>query len=478
MKNYITLVCILFYLSSFSQKESFDFNKTYSVAQIVEDINYTEKYLTKFHPDPFKYISKDSLHAFILKQKEKIDSPLTEMQHRFYIKQIIAKIGCGHSDVAASKKYTNAIKKTNRPILPVNVFVNDSNQLFIFNNLSNDSTIKPGDEILSINNHTSKQILNTIYSIYTSDGFNTTYKKQGINYDWFKYYYSFCYGFKLKYVVKIKHQDSTITNYNLAAISSSYDTLLLPKKHSINYIRKTKTCTYSIMQDDKPIAVIDINKFKGWHWYSFVRKTFKDIKRKKIENLVIDLRDNGGGQINDGLNLLSYMIDQRLTLPFDRKANLMALNPKYKMGLASRVSPFIFFTLMPKWIVNGRLRHYFISFPKKRNAFKGQIYVLVNGKSFSMSSVVATYLKHKANATIIGEETGGNIAGSNAVLSGHITLPNSKIRVFIPMYHLYYNVNVENKGRGLMPDFPTNYTKDVILKGTDLDLQKVREIVN
>ena len=123
-------------MSSFSQKESFNFNKTYSVAQILEDINYTEKYLTKFHPDPFKYISKDSLYAFILKQKERIDSPLTEMQLRFYVKQIIAKIGCGHSDVAASKKYTNAIKKTNRPILPVNVFVNDSNQLFIFNNLS------------------------------------------------------------------------------------------------------------------------------------------------------------------------------------------------------------------------------------------------------------------------------------------------------------------------------------------------------
>lgn len=450
----------------------------FSVSQILEDIDYTEKYITKFHPDPFKYISRDSLHAFVLKQKQKIDSPLTEMQLRFFIKQIIAKIGCGHSDVAASKKYTNAIKKTNRPILPVNIFINDSNQLFIFNNLSNDSTIKPGDEILSINNYTSKQILNTIYSVYTSDGFNTTYKKHGINYDWFKYYYSFCYGFKLQYSVKIKHQDNSITHYNLAAIPSSYDTLLVPKKDSINYIQKTKTCTYSIIKDDKPIAVIDINKFKGWHWHSFFRKTFKDIKRKKIENLVIDLRDNGGGQINDGLNLLSYMIDERLTLPFDRKANLMALNPKYKMGLASRVSPFVFFALMPKWIVNGRLRYYFISFPKKRNAFTGQVYVLVNGKSFSMSSIVATYLKYKANATIIGEETGGNIAGSNAVLSGHITLPNSKIRVFIPMYHLYYMVNEENKGKGLMPDFPTNYTKDIILKGTDLDLQKIKEIVN
>ena len=478
MKNYFSLICIIFYLSSFSQTENFNFNKTYSVAQIIEDIDFTEKYLTKFHPDPFKYISKDSLHAFVLKQKQKIDSPLTEMQLRFYIKQIIAKIGCGHTDVGASKTYTKAIKKLNRPILPINVFITDSSQLFIFNNLSNDSTIKPGDEIVSINNHTSKQILNTIFSVYTSDGYNKTYKKQGVNYDWFKYYFSFCYGFKLKYNVKIKHQNNTITNYNLAGVSSLSDTLILPKKDSINYLRKTKTCTYSIIQDDKKIAVIDINSFRGKHWYSFFRKTFKDIKRKKIDNLVIDLRDNGGGQINDGLNLLSYLIDERLTLPFDRKANLMALNPKYKMGLPSRIAPFIFCTLMPKWIVNGRLRHYFITFPKKRNAFKGQVYVLINGKSFSMSSVVSTYLKYKANATIIGEETGGNSASSNAVLSGNINLPNSNIRVFIPMYHLYYTVNIENIGRGLMPDYPTYYTKDIILKGQDLDLRKVKELVH
>jgi hypothetical protein len=199
MKNYLSLLFFLIYLSSFSQKKEFDFQKKYSVNQVFEDIDYTEKYLTKFHPDPFKYISKDSLHAFVLNLKSKIDSSLTEMQMRFYIKRIIAKIGCGHTDVGASKKYTKAVKKLNRPILPLNIFITDSSQVIVLNNLTTDSTIKPGDEILSIDNHSTNKILNTIYSIYSSDGYNLTYKKQGIRYHWFKYYYSFCYGFKLDY---------------------------------------------------------------------------------------------------------------------------------------------------------------------------------------------------------------------------------------------------------------------------------------
>jgi len=46
-----------------------------------------------------------------------------------------------------------------------------------------------------------------------------------------------------------------------------------------------------------------------------------------------------------------------------------------------------------------------------------------------MSGVTSTYLKYKANAIIIGEETGGNAAGSNAVISGKIILPNSHLQV-------------------------------------------------
>ncbi len=477
-KSCLSILLIIIYSYSFSQSKSFDIHKKYSVVQIFQDIDYTEKYLTKFHPDPFKYISQDSLHAFILSLKSRIDSPLTEMQIRFYIKQIIAKIGCGHTDAGASKHYAKTIAKTNRPIIPLNTFITDSNHLYILNNLSKDSSIKAGDEILSINNHSTQSILHTIFSVSTSDGYNTTYKKQGARYQWFKYYYSFCYGFKSSYNISIKHKNQTITNYNLPSISSLKDTIIFPKKDSVHYINTTKTCHYSILQNNKPIAIIDIDGFKGRHWYSFFRKTFRDIKRKNIEHLVIDLRDNGGGQINDGLNVLSYLIHKKTYLPFDRKPNLMMLNPKYKMNIGSRITPFIFCTMMPQWPKNKRLRHYFIALPKRKNAYHGNIYVLVNGKSFSMSGVVASYLKYQAHAIIIGEETGGNVAGSNAVISGKIILPNTRIQVFIPMYHIYHDIKIKNEGHGLIPDYPTQYSKDDILNGVDIDLIKVSSLVN
>jgi len=477
MKSIYAIIILFICINTFSQKASFDIQKKYTVTEVLQDIDYAEKYLIKFHPDPFRYITKDSLHAYVLRVKSTISVPLTEMQLRFRIKSITAKIGCGHTDVGASKAYTKAISKTNRPALPFNVIVVDTNRLFILNNLSSDTTIKPGDEILSIDNHSTNNIFKTIYSIYTTDGYNNTYKKQGIKHNWFKYYYGFCYGFHSTYTVQLKKTNGSVSNYTLNCIPSLKDTLILPNKTNPDCIYKTKTCNYSLLSDNAKIAVIDVDAFKGKGWRRFFRKTFKDINQKKIDHLVIDLRSNGGGEIMDGLNLLSYLIPETVTLPFDRRPNLLVLNPRFKMGAFSRITPFIFSTLMPQWPKHGRLRHYLIALPKKRKSYKGTIYVLINGKSFSMSGVAASYLKYKVNATIIGEETGGNVAGSNAVLSGKILLPNSRIQVFLPFYHIYHDIKVTNIGRGLMPDYPTHYTSEDLLNGVDVDLEKVLELV-
>lgn len=478
MKSISIILLVMLCSSFFAQKKTFDFQKKLSVTEIREDIDYTEKYLTKFHPDPYRYCSKDSLHEFISGIKTKIDTPLTEMQLRFYIKQIVAKIGCGHSDAAASKAYAKAVKKLNRPILPINAFVIDTNRLFILNNLSTDTTIKPGDEIISINHRSSKQILKTIYSVYTSDGLNETYKKQGIKNNWFKYYYSFCYGFYPSYILTTKNDSGIVSTHTIQSISSQKDTLMLPVKNASEPIFKTKTCQFSLVNDNTKIAVMDINSFKGRGWRRFMKRSFTIVKAAGIKNLVIDLRENGGGEIMDGMCLLSYLVPKITCLPFDRKPNLIPFNPRLKMGPASRITPILFSLSIPQWPKNGRLRHYFLSAPRKKKLYKGNLYVLVNGKSFSMSSVVASYLKYKANATIIGEETGGNIAGSNAVLSGKLILPHSKIQIHVPIYHIYHDIGVKNNAHGLIPDYPTHYTSEDILKGVDVDLQKVLELVN
>lgn len=460
-----------------AQSKAFDVQKTYPVAEILEDLDYTEKYLLKFHPDPYRYFPEDSLRAFIKDTKAKITKPLNEMQVRFYIKQIVAKIGCGHTDVAASKAYTKTITKLSRPILPLNTFLLDDGKLIVINNLSSDSSIVPGDEITSIDGHPTDTILKTIFSIYTTDGRNQTCKKRGIKYEWFKYYYSFCYGFRSSYQLSLKHNNGSVYRTKLQAISSLKDTLILPEKDSVSYLQQTKTCHYRIIDHTRPIAMIDVDGFSGKHWNRFFRRSFRDIRRKGVQDLVIDLRDNGGGKINNGLKMMSYLIPKIVKVPFDRRPNLIPFNLRLKMDPGSRVTPLLFTLFLPQVPKHGRLRHFFFGFPKKRKGYKGNIYVLVNGKSFSMSCIAAAYLKYKADAVIIGDETGGNIAGSNAIINGSLFLPNTRVRIFVPIYHIYHDIPVRNTGHGIMPDHQTIYSDQDILEGVDVDLNKVKELV-
>lgn len=471
------LFVFLFSLYCHAQRKDFDIQTTYTVEEVLEDIDYTEKYLLKFHPDPYRYISEDSLRAFIKATKARITRPLNEMQVRFYIKQIVAKIGCGHTDVAASKAYAKTVVKLSRPVMPLNTFLLNNNKLIVVNNLSQDSLIRKGDEIVSIDGHPVDTILKSIFSVFTTDGHNETYKRRGIKYEWFKYYYSFCYGFKPSYEVTFKNEKGKSYSTKLAAISSLKDTLILPKKDSVNYIQQIRTCRYSVLDQPKPIAVIDIDGFAGRHWNRFFRRSFKDIRKKHIENLVIDLRDNGGGKVNDGLKLLSYLVPKTIKVPFDREPNLIPLSHTLKMDPGTRLTPILFTLFFPETIKKGRLHHIFLKFPKRRKQFKGNIYVMMNGKSFSMSCIAAAYLKHKANATLIGEETGGNVAGSNAIINGTLLLPHTRIRVFVPIYHIYHDIKTENNGHGIMPDYQTIYSSDDILKGRDIDLLKVKELV-
>ena len=47
--------------------------------------------------------------------------------------------------------------------------------------------------------------------------------------------------------------------------------------------------------------------------------------------------------------------------------------------------------------------------PPKPNNFKGKVYVLINGGSFSASSIISSNLKSTKRAIFVGEETGGAI---------------------------------------------------------------------
>jgi len=115
--------------------------------------------------------------------------------------------------------------------------------------------------------------------------------------------------------------------------------------------------------------------------------------------------------------------------------------------------------------------------PKEHNHFDGDIYLVTGGYTFSAAALVANTLKGQKNVTVVGEETGGGAYGNSAMHLPTVTLPNSGIRVTLPLYRLVINANHPKDGRGIFPDIEVKPSSDYIKRGVDGKLEKVRQLI-
>jgi C-terminal processing protease CtpA/Prc len=114
----------------------------------------------------------------------------------------------------------------------------------------------------------------------------------------------------------------------------------------------------------------------------------------------------------------------------------------------------------------------------KDKAFKGDVYILINGGTFSSAAEFASMAHHNKRAVFIGEEAGGGYLGNCSLGTPTLTLPQSKIRILIPLAK--YELAVKEVipfGHGVLPDFQTSYTLSDILQNTDKDLELCLEII-
>jgi carboxyl-terminal processing protease len=154
-----------------------------------------------------------------------------------------------------------------------------------------------------------------------------------------------------------------------------------------------------------------------------VAKEILKMKQDGIEGLILDLRFNGGGSIDEALGLAGLFIDAG---PFTIMRN--------KTGRPSILKD-----------------------PNRGTLYDGNVIVMVNGLSASASEFLASTLKEYNRAVIVGQETYGKATaqrihpfGTKTELRGFVKITGGKI----------YKLNGEsNQENGVMPDiyFPGTY---------------------
>ena len=81
----------------------------------------------------------------------------------------------------------------------------------------------------------------------------------------------------------------------------------------------TPTVEYNIInKEDKKIANIIISNFSKNTFVEF-KETYEDIKKKKVDGIILDLRDNGGGYLSSASLVTSMFLDKDKVIYIEKK---------------------------------------------------------------------------------------------------------------------------------------------------------------
>ncbi len=203
-----------------------------------------------------------------------------------------------------------------------------------------------------------------------------------------------------------------------------------------------------------------------------------DLNKNKTPNVIIDLRDNNGGEALMCGEMASYFADSSFTV-CTNSYHTLKRKPTYLAMMSEKLYFRSRFLITHKEDtlrkVNGRYNEQKEIKPNK-DGFKGHIYILVGPFTQSASSMFCSFLMNQQNVTFVGSETNGAI---NFFWAGHFfdaRLPNLQTNFDFGVELLEFKKSsVKTEAQlPLVPDVKIIYTIDDVMKHRDLEMEWVK----
>ena len=202
---------------------------------------------------------------------------------------------------------------------------------------------------------------------------------------------------------------------------------------------------YSYKTIENNIGYIAFNAFSNpGRFRVFLDSTFTYIKDHQIKHLIIDIRNNGGGNSMLGDELMQYISKTSFTMCDSCMVKISS--ELLKRGILNWVDSS---KRIPVTLYNfGSIDRT----PLRQNPlrFNGDIYLLTSGHTFSSASMFTSAFKCFNAGKIIGTETGGLTVSFGDLY--FFRLPETKIGMKVS-YKKFYNACGKDNRHGVIPDY-------------------------
>lgn len=397
----------------------------------------------------------------------------------------------GHGQISVPENIISNLLAGGNALFPIPVLIMD-NQLIVNNE---HAEVPFGSVITEIN----EQPVSTIIDNLVRNHDTSTLRNLENSFDVF---YLIKYGipetFKITYNTPLSKSVQTIElkPVDVNKRNEIYSKSIYPLHRS--ELKNTLNTNYFKEQDCYYIQLNSFNWMDGKTKNLYVtfkeefETIFKTIDKQKVQNLIIDLRYNSGGDLKIPGLLYSFLARNAITEDITMKV------PDFKLPYKSYISKIENQPIPDTLVINGFFDWYKKNFTLKdnfyqynlaenvkispqKNSFKGQVYLLISGRTASASSYFTSLFKNFKRGVIVGEQIGSTHHNITAGKMIEYILPNTKIEVSMPIGIINFakelEINIpEDK---IMPDIEINneLKYNYFLKKEDAEIQEVFNLI-
>jgi hypothetical protein len=445
----------------------------YSPQQLQEDFQILRTTLEEAHPGLYTFASQAERDAQFDQLEAQLDRELTGIEFYRLIAPLVTDIHDGHTVIwppADSPVYA-----TDRDtFLPFRLRFIDGDG-YVAEVLVPDTELARGIQILSINGLPLSDIVARLLPYVPHNAYIETGKLFYLG-KLFPLFYGWVFGPAEGFEVQMRDpatgEESIVV---LSAINVTEISSLLLQGGGAGANLNLE------IRPEGAVAIMTIGSFDDPNIRSFLNDSFAKLRESGIQDLVIDLRGNGGGGSGDGALLYSFLSEEPFRyydylgavlhgpLTFLEHTNQSATGMD---SILARMEPTESGALRyPHWTGLDQEQ------PGRPDAFAGNVYILIDGGCGSSTTEFAAVAQANNRGVFVGEETGGRYYGNNSGTMPELTLPNTGIVVIVPLFQFVMAVPALANDRGIMPDYAVTPTPEDFAAGVDTELAFTLDLI-
>jgi C-terminal processing protease CtpA/Prc len=413
--------------------------------------------LQRAHFDLYANTPRAEYDALYTEMLAGIDEPMSRAQAQILLQRFAAAGHVAHATLGFPNEVYEAFREADGRAFPLGVQI-EAGRIYVSQNLSGLDGIAPGQEIVSLDGESATTLLSRLGRNVSADNAYLLHAQLGPQFAallWLER------GEVETFRVELRQPGGGTTTTLVPARTRAAmraAAAAAPGTFEIDYTERVARMLPGGIAYLRPGIFLNVESddlYNAQAFRAFIDSSFEQFLEAGAQTLLIDLRDNPGGDNSFSDPMIAWFAGENFRFA---SAFRIRVSSEATASNAARIEGTIGDSVSHQLAAayanaaNGDIIDFLIAVrePRAGRRFEGRVFVLINRRSFSNSVLTAAIVQDYGFGRIIGEPTSDLATTYGA--SENFTLPNTRLQVSFPKAHIV-RPNGDRRVQGVTPDF-------------------------